>query len=81
MKRIATIAAVVTAFAVAPSLAAGGNFAAEVTPQVSTQVVGTQVARTQLARAQRAQAAVSVQRHLVQVRLARRFAELQPQIR
>jgi uncharacterized protein YdeI (BOF family) len=81
MKRIATIAAVVTAFAVAPSLAAGGNFAAEVTPQVSTQVVGTQVARTQLARARGAQAAVSVQRQLVQIRLARRFAELQPQIR
>jgi hypothetical protein len=81
MKRIATIGAVVIAFAVAPSLAAGENFAAEVTSQVSTQVVSTQVARTELAKEQRAQAAVSVQRHLVQIKLARRFTELRPQIR
>ena len=86
MKRIATIGAVITAFAVAPSLAAGGNFAAEIHPQVSAEVVGaqvakTQVAKTQVARADRAQAAVSVQRHLVQITLARRFAELRPQIR
>ena len=78
MKRIATIGAVVTAFAVAPSLAAGGNFAAEITPQVSAQVIGTEVARVQVAKAERAQAAVSVQRHLVQIKLARRFAELRP---
>ena len=76
MKRIAAIGAVVTAFAVAPSLAAGGNFTAEVKSQVSTEVVSAQVAKSQ-----RAQAAVSVQRHLVQLRLARRFSELRPQIR
>ena len=81
MKRIATIAAVVTAFAVAPSLAAGGNFAAEIKPQVSFEVVGAQVANAQAAKVRRAQAAVSVQRHLVQIRLARRFAELRPLIR
>jgi hypothetical protein len=81
MKRIATIGAVVTAFAVAPSLAAGGNVAAEIKPQVSFEVVGAQVANAQAAKVRRAQAAVSVQRHLVQIRLARRFAELRPLIR
>jgi hypothetical protein len=90
MKRIATIGAVVTAFAVAPSLAAGGGFAAEVKAQVSARVVGAQVSaqvvgaeitNAQIAQAPRAQTAVSVQRHLVQIKLARRFAELRPQIR
>ena len=81
MKRIATIGAVITAFAVAPSLAAGGNFAAEIKPQVSAEVIGAQVAKTEVAKAERAQAAVSIQRHLVQIKLARRFAELRPQIR
>ena len=81
MKRIATIGAVVTAFAVAPSLAAGATFAAEVHPQVSVQVVGTQVTRVEVAKVRRAQVAVTVQRQLVQVKLARRLAELRPQIR
>ena len=81
MKRIVIIGAVVTAFAVAPSFAAGGNFAAEVKPQVSAQVVGAQVATVQVAKVRRAQAAVSIQRHLVQIRLARHFSELRPQIR
>jgi hypothetical protein len=81
MKRIATIGAVITAFAVAPSLAAGGNFAAEIKPQVSAEVIGAQVAKVQVAKTARAQAAVSIQRHLVQIKLARRFAELRPQIR
>jgi hypothetical protein len=81
MKRIATIGAVITAFAVAPSLAAGGNFAAEIKPQVSAQVVGAQIAKAQVARAERAQAAISVQRHAVQIKLARHFAELRPLIR
>ena len=81
MKRIATIGAVVIAFAVAPSLAAGGNFAAKIKPQVSAQVISAQVAKVQVAKVQRAQVAVSIQRHLVQLRLARRFAELRPQIR
>jgi len=39
MKRIAAIGAVVAAFGIAPSLAAGGNFAAEMKPQLSAQVV------------------------------------------
>ena len=83
MKRIATIGAVVTAFAVAPAtaLAGGGNFAAQVKPQISAQVVRTQVARTQVAHVQRAQAAVSVQRHQLQIELARRIAVLRPMIR
>jgi hypothetical protein len=81
MKRIALVAAVVTAFAVAPSLAAGGNFAAEIQPQVSAQVIRAQVANTQVAKVRRAQAAVSVQRDLVQIKLARRYAELRPLIR
>jgi parvulin-like peptidyl-prolyl isomerase len=76
MKRVATIGAVITAFAVAPSVAAGGNVAAQVQPQASTQVVGAQVAK-----AQRATAAVSIQRHVVQIKLARRLAELRPLVR
>jgi hypothetical protein len=76
MKRIAAIGAVVAAFGIAPSLAAGGNFAAEMKPQLSAQVVRAQVAHTQ-----RAQAAISIQRHLVQLKLARNFAALRPLIR
>ena len=69
MKRIATIGAVVTAFAVAPAVAAAGNVAAQSKPQNHrAQVVGIQVAKVQ-----RAQAAVSLQRHLVQVAQAKRF--------
>jgi hypothetical protein len=67
MKRIATIGAVVTAFAVAPAVAAGGNVA-QVKPQVTAQVVDIQVAKVQ-----RARVAVSLQRHLVQVAHAKRF--------
>ena len=74
MKRIATIGAIITAFAVAPS--AAGNVSAEVKAQVSAQVIGVQTAK-----AQRVTAAISVQRQLVQIKLARRFAELRPQIR
>jgi hypothetical protein len=81
MKHIATIGAVVTAFAVAPSLAAGGNLAAQVKTQVSAQVIRTQVANTQVAKQQRVTAAVSVERHLVQIKLARRLAELRPLVR
>jgi hypothetical protein len=81
MKRIATIGAVVTAFAVAPSLAAGGNFAAQVKTQVSAQVIRVQVANVEVAREQRATAAVSIQRHVVQIKLARRLAELRPLVR
>jgi hypothetical protein len=81
MKRIATIGAVITAFAVAPSVAAGGNVAAQVKTQVSAQVIRTQVANTQVAKQQRVTAAVSVERHLVQIKLARRLAELRPLVR
>jgi hypothetical protein len=69
MKRIATIGAIITALAVAPSVAAAGNSAAQVKPQLSAQVIGVQTLKVQ-----RAQAAVSGQRHLVQVAQSKRFA-------
>ena len=69
MKRMVTIGAVVTAFAVAPAVASAGNVAAQTKPQVTAQVVGVQVAKVQ-----RAQAAVSLQRHLVQVAYAKRVS-------
>ena len=75
MKRIATIAAVITAFAVAPSVASAGNVSAQVKLQVSAQVIGVQTAK-----AQHATAAISVQRHLVQIAHARRFAILRAQL-
>ena len=62
MKRIATIGAVVTAFAVVPTVAAAGNFSTQVKPQISAQVIGVHTSKVQ-----RARVAVSVQRHLVQV--------------
>ncbi len=71
MKRIATIGAIATAFAVAPALAAGGNVA-----QVELQSHEPQVVDVQMAKVQRAQAAVSLQRHLVQVAQAKRFSLL-----
>jgi len=72
MKRIATIAAVVTTAAIAvPSVAAAGGVTAQVKPQVSVQIVGVQVAKVQ-----RAKAAVSVQRHTVQLANAQRFSIL-----
>ena len=70
MKRIVTIGAIITAFAVAPSVAAAGNVV-QVKPQISAQVIGVQTANVQ-----RAQAAISVQRHLVQVAQAKRFSLL-----
>ena len=80
MKRIASIGVVVVAFAVAPTVAAAGNFAAEIKPQVSAQVSSAQVAKVQVAKVRRAQAAVSIQRHLVEIKLARLYAELRPLI-
>ena len=71
MKRIATIGAVITAFAIAPSLASAGNVA-----HVTTQVVGTQVASVY-----RAQAAVSVHTHRVQLAQAQRWTILRAQLR
>jgi hypothetical protein len=76
MKRIATIGAVVTAFAVVPTVATAGNVSAQVKPQISAQVIGVQTSKIQ-----RAQAAVSVQRHLVQVAQAKRMMLLRPQLR
>jgi hypothetical protein len=75
MKRIATIAVVVAAAAVAVPTATAQN-RAQVKPQITAQVVGVQVAKVQ-----RAQAAVSLQRHLVQVAHAKRFSLQRTSIR
>jgi hypothetical protein len=72
MKRIATVGAIVTAFAVAPAVAAGGNIGTQVTLQNHKP----QVVDVQIAKVQRAQAAVSIQRHLVQVAHVKRFSVL-----
>jgi hypothetical protein len=77
MKRIATIGAIATAFAVAPAVAAAGNVVAQSKPQNhKAQVVDVQVAKVQ-----RAQAAVSLQRHLVQVAHAKRFSVIRTHVR
>ncbi len=75
MKRIATIGAVLTAFAIAPSLASAGNVV-QMKPQFEAQVVKAQVVTSQ-----RAQAAVSVQRHRAQLASAQRWAVLRAQVR
>jgi len=75
MKRIATIGAVITAFAIAPSVASAGNVA-QFKLQFKAQVIGAQVAT-----AQRAQVAVSVQRYSVQIAQAQRWASLRAQLR
>jgi hypothetical protein len=74
VKRIATIGAVITAFAIAPSIASATNVV-QVKPQVTTRLVGVQVASIE-----RVQTAVSVQRHRVQVAQAKRWA-LRAQLR
>ena len=75
MKRIATIGAILTTAAIAaPSVAAGGNVA-QVTPQISQQI-SAQVIGTQVSTVQRAKAAMTVQRHLVQVAQGKRFSLL-----
>jgi hypothetical protein len=78
MKRIATIGAIITAFAVAPAsaMAGGGNFAAQVKPQYRAQVIGAQVSSVQ-----RVQAAVSVQRYRVQLARAGKWTMLPAPIR
>jgi hypothetical protein len=77
MKRIATIGVIVTAFAAAPGVAAAGNVVAQSKPQNhKAQVVGVQIAKVQ-----RAQAAVSLQRHLVQVAHAKRFSLIRAHVR
>lgn len=72
MKRIAVVGAIVTAFAVAPSVAAAGNVVAQTKPQNHK----AQVVDVQIAKVQRAQSAISLQRHLVQVAQANRFSLL-----
>ena len=53
MKRIATIGAVITIFAIAPTsaMAGAGKFAPQVKPQFRAQVVSAQVTSVQRARA------------------------------
>jgi hypothetical protein len=70
MKRIATIAAVLTTAAIVAPVAAAGNVA-QVKPQVSAQI-----ARVQVAKVQRANTAVTVQRISSQRANARRFSIL-----
>ena len=72
MKRIATVGAIVTAFAVAPAVATAGNVVSQTKPQNHK----AQVVDVQIAKVQRAQAAISLQRHLVQVAQANRFSVL-----
>ena len=70
MKRIATIAAVLTTAAIVAPVATAGTVA-QVKPQISAQIVGVQVAKVQ-----RANAAVTVQRISSQRANARRFSIL-----
>jgi hypothetical protein len=78
MKRIATIGAVIAAFAIAPAsaMAGGGNFAAQVKPQFKAQVIGAQVASVQ-----RVQAMVSVQRYRIQLAQTQKWTKLPAPIR
>ena len=75
MKRIATIGAVLTAFAIAPSVASGGNVVQN-KPQVKALVVKAQVAQVQ-----RFQATVTVQRHRVLLAQAQRWTTLRAFVR
>ena len=71
MKRIATIAAILTTAAIAvPSVASAGSVV-QIKPQLTAQVIGVQTAKVQ-----RAKAAVTVQRHAVQLANAKRFSIL-----
>jgi CRP-like cAMP-binding protein len=70
MKRIATIAAVLTTAAVVAPVATAGSVV-QVKPQISAQI-----ARVQVAKVQRANTAVTVQRHTVQLAKAKRFSIL-----
>jgi hypothetical protein len=72
MKRIAAVGFIVTAFAVAPTVAAAGNVVSQTKPQNHK----AQVVDVQIAKVQRAQAAISLQRHLVQVAQAKRISLL-----
>jgi hypothetical protein len=72
MKRIATLGAIITAFAVAPTVAAGANKPAILKPQLKPQVASVQTAKVQRART----AALSVQRHRVLISRAQGFSIL-----
>ena len=72
MKRIATLGAIITAFAVAPSVAVAADKPAVEKPQLTAQVVRVQTAEVQRARA----AALSVQRHRVAISRGQGFSVL-----
>ena len=78
MKRIATIGAVITAFAIAPAsaMAGGGNFAAQVKPQFKAQVIGARVTSVQ-----RVEAMVSMQRYRIQLAQTQKWTKLPALIR
>ncbi len=80
MKRIVTVGAIITAFAVAPSVARRSEQAGARKPQLTAQVVGVHTSRVQRAQTalsvQRAQAALSVQRHLVLIARSQGFSTL-----
>ena len=76
MRRIDTIAAVLTTAAVAVPVASAGNGVASANTQVTRQIVGTHVANTH-----RVHTAVLLQRHQVQVAYAKRWALLRARIR
>jgi hypothetical protein len=72
LKRIVTVAAIITAFAVAPSVASAASKPALQKPQLTVQV-----AKVQIAKVQRAQtAALSVQRQRVLISRAQAFSIL-----
>jgi hypothetical protein len=71
MKRIATVGAIVTAFAAAPAVAAAGNVT-----HVKLQNHKPEVVKVEIVKVQRAQAAVTLQRHVAQVATAQRFSVL-----
>ncbi len=75
MKRIATIGAVIAAFAIAPSVASAGNVV-QTKPQAKALVVKAQVVRVQ-----RFQAAVTVQRHRVLLAQAQRWTTVRALVR
>jgi hypothetical protein len=81
MKRIATIAAVLAAGAIAVPVASGGNVPAQSKPQVTTQVVDIQVAKVQRARAAVSLQRHVIQRHLVQIAYAKRVSLLRAKVR
>ena len=85
MKRIATIAAVITTAAVAVPVASGGNVVATANTQVVKQIANKQVVRqianTQVAKSHRAYALIAMQRHQIQIAHAQRWALLRAQLR